>query len=502
MLTKIILGACLLAVALESSSTPNGAPMFGGRIKHVIVLMFENRSFDHVLGFLRAQRKDIDGCLPSLGINCSNPMDPSSPNDNRVYVGNQARYIQPGDPNHTIYETTVQLYGVAHVGKWPPPMDGFIYSYAPYDTLANGTDRGKIIMQCFDNNSLPIINTLANEFAVIDRWYSDVPGPTIPNRLYAWMASSKGLGDDTESRVIEGFSGTNVFQMLDETYANSGSDAWRVYFQQVPSPITLDYTRTRPKQFRLIENFFMDVKSGNLPLFSWLDPGYIDLPDFPATDEHPDHDVSRGDALLKDVYESLRVSSLWNESLLVILYDEHGGFFDHVPPPYAVSPDGILANDVTPPFNFSRYGLRVPAVFVSPYIQKGFVAARPDPKNSSQYSHSSLPHTLRTQFAPNFPPFNARENISLTFENILTLTTPRTDCPIILPEVPGDPNPLYPFPRGLQPITDFQLDLTHSIAPLCGAPPYVVFQHTQNQATLGGFARDCAKFFARYGRRN
>ncbi|ETO10839.1 hypothetical protein RFI_26538, partial [Reticulomyxa filosa] len=293
--------------------------------------------------------------------------------------------------------------------------------------------------------------------------------------------------------------------MLDEsiTFTN---ETWRVYYQQVPSPIFVEYTRDHPKKFKQMEDFFQDLNKGDLPLFSWLDPAYVDLIDFPASDQvcryaifslslyvymytynarylcsdlficfcvcvekHPDHDVTNGEKLMKRVYESLRQSPVWEDTLLLIFYDEHGGFFDHVPPPWAVSPDGRVATDVSPPFNFTRYGIRIPAIAVSPYVKKGTVANRPDPSATSQYSHSSLPHTIRAQFAPDYPPFTNRDDIALTFEDILNLDYPRTDCPTQLPDVPpGYERRSSSLPRqGLQPVNDFQLNLAHSIAPFC-----------------------------------
>ncbi|ETO31587.1 phosphoesterase family protein [Reticulomyxa filosa] len=507
---------------------------------------------DHMLGYLRANRSEIDGCLPSLGSNCSNPVNPQYPNEDLIFVDSNAVYVQPGDPDHSIPGTTTQLFGLGSDDVWPPPMNGFVYDYAFKDTKVN--DNGTIIMQCFDPSAVPIITTLANEFGVYDRWYCDVPGPTDPNRLYAWMATSSGLGDNTADRLIAGCVGPNVFQvnfcfvckkkkgdftplfgcifpilcctyelnekMLDETISFT-NNTWRVYYEQAPSPIYVEYTRKFPRKFRQMETFFVDLNSGDLPLFSWLDPAYFALTDFPASDEHPDHDVTNGEKLMKRVYESLRQSPVWEDSLLLIFYDEHGGFFDHgfflfflkkctfscvhfiplffslrsVPPPLAVSPDGRVAEDVYPPFNFTRYGIRVPAVLVSPYIQKGSVGDRPDPGSLSQYSHSSLPHTIREQFSPDYPPYNDREDIALTFEQMLNLEYPRDDCPTKLPDVPTGQSPFLYDPKQ-QPVNSFQFNLANAIAPLCGASQQDVTNHGQNQDMLGRFVIDCAQYFA------
>jgi len=246
-----------------------------------------------------------------------------------------------------------------------------------------------------------------------------------------------------------------------------------------------------------METFFYDLQSGDLPVFSWLDPAYFDREKFPASDQHPDHDVTEGEKLMKRVYEAVRQSPIWEDTLLLIFYDEHGGFFDHVPPPVAVSPDGRVATDVDPPFNFTRYGIRIPAVLVSPYIAKGSVSNRPDPGSLSQYSHSSLPHTMREQFSPSYPPYNNREAISLTFEGMVNLDYPREDCPTKLPDVPSSLGAWskMKFKRGAQPVNEFQLNLAYSLAPLCDASSQTVDEHSKNQEMLGKFAMECTKIF-------
>ncbi|ETO26375.1 phosphoesterase family protein [Reticulomyxa filosa] len=250
--------------------------------------------------------------------------------------------------------------------------------------------------------------------------------------------------------------------------------------------------------------------------------------------KHPDHDVTHGEKFLKRLYESLRQSPVWEDTLLLIFFDEHGGFFDHgkfsfflfflsicnllmrrkknkikcvnaflciVPPPLAVSPDGRAATDVTPPFNFTRYGLRIPAVLVSPYIEKGSISDRPDPESLSQYSHSSFVHTLREQFTPSYPPLTKRDEISLTFEQILSLDYPRQDCPTQLPDVPSNEQDLLALglkeaAYGAMPVNGFQISLASAIAPLCGASYNDVMAHSKNQDTMGRFVMDCSNYFA------
>ncbi|CAO2142210.1 unnamed protein product [Urochloa humidicola] len=182
-------------------------------------------------------------------------------------------------------------------------------------------------------------------------------------------------------------------------------------------------------------DFKRHCKEGKLPNYVVIEQRYLDLKLFPRNDDHPSHDVANGQRLVKEVYEALRSSPQWNEILFVITYDEHGGFFDHVPTPIegVPSPDGIVS---AAPINFAfdRLGVRVPAMFISPWIERGTVIHRPlGPEPTSQYEHSSIPATVKKIF--NLNEFlTKRDAWAGTFESVLTRTTPRTDCPETLPE--------------------------------------------------------------------
>jgi phospholipase C len=177
-----------------------------------------------------------------------------------------------------------------------------------------------------------------------------------------------------------------------------------------------------------------------------MDPSYFTVPGIiNATDQHPSHDVLDGERLMKTVYEALRASPLWNETVLLITYDEHGGFADFsVPPIQGVpNPDGIPCRDCGIPFNFDRLGVRIPYLAISPWIAKGTVIHAPPanvkPASSSQMELSSIPATIHKFF--NTKSFlNARDAWAVPlhwmWENS-TVTSPRTDCPMTLPPVPA-----------------------------------------------------------------
>eukprot|EP01084_Bolivina_argentea_P130756 230841_1 len=381
----LILSAMLIATSATSTRTDEGLPpMFGGRIKHVIAIMLENRSFDHMLGYQHATRSNVNGCIPSMGLNCSNPFDPNDKDSPIVYVGDNAIHIQPGDPDHSVAGTSFQVYnkyGDNAENYYPPPMKGFVRSYAKRDKTQMA-DNGAFIMQCFNPSTLPILHTLAEEFGLIDHWFADVPGSTDPNRIFAMMGTSQGMAYNFRPKLEEGFIGPNIFKMIDDfapdDLPNTPPQKWRSYFQDGPTSGFLDYARRHAEHGRPLELLFHDLRNGSLPIFSWVDPAYFDIDEIlRATDQHPDHDVTLGEKLIKEIYEALRVSDRWMDTLLLIYYDEHGGFFDHVPPPPCPNPDGINATDISPPFAFDRLGVRVPAVLVSPWVKKGTIGKAP-----------------------------------------------------------------------------------------------------------------------------
>jgi len=183
-----------------------------------------------------------------------------------------------------------------------------------------------------------------------------------------------------------------------------------------------------------LDEFFSHVEKGDLPSFSLLQPRMTSLHG-PPTWQHPDSSVKEGERLLKKIYENLRNSSFWENLAFIITYDEHGGFFDHVTPPQTgvPSPDNISARNG---FNFERLGIRIPTVVISPYIPKNTVVHEPKgPTSTSQFDATSTMATVNKIFGiPGH--LTSRDPWAGTFENIFSLDSPRTDCPMVLPDVP------------------------------------------------------------------
>ncbi|CAN1121141.1 Non-specific phospholipase C6 [Linum perenne] len=243
-------------------------------------------------------------------------------------------------------------------------MSGFVEQ-----ALSLSPNFFKDVMKGFSSDSLPIYSTLVNEFAVFDRWFSSIPGPTQPNRLFVYSATSQGSTSHVAKQLGLGYPQKTIFDSLHDEGKSFG-----VYFQNIPT--TLFFRNLR--KLKYISNFHefdlrfqRDAREGKLPNLAVIEPRYFSIPGFLGNGDHPSHDVADGQKLVKQVYESLRKSPQWNETMLVITYDEHGGFFDHVQTPFegVPNPDG---NTGPSPFffNFDRLGVRVPTIMVSPWINK------------------------------------------------------------------------------------------------------------------------------------
>jgi phospholipase C len=275
-------------------------------------------------------------------------------------------------------------------------------------------------MKCFDPARLPALTTLANEFVLCDRWFASLPAQTWPNRFFVHAATSGGFADNQ----FREYRFDTVYDRLDD----AGYD-WSIYFHDFPHAYTIASLRqpTSALHFKFAKQFFLDLKHGRLPAYSFIEPRYFDFLRWKANDSHPPHDVRLGEHLIADIYESLRRSSAWESALFIVLCDEHGGLFDHVPPPAAVNPDGKLS--ASPPFAFDRLGVRVPAVIISPWVQKGSV-------DSTVFDHTSVIATLRELFAIGGP-LTRRDDVANTFTHLLQEVA-RADAPATLAR-PAEP---------------------------------------------------------------
>ncbi|KAL0318885.1 UNVERIFIED_CONTAM: Non-specific phospholipase C6 [Sesamum angustifolium] len=395
-------------------------------IKTVVVLVLENRSFDHMLGWMK---KSVNPSINGVtGEECNSV---SAKGDSKIVAeticfSDDAEYVDP-DPGHSFEDVEKQVFGSSSF----PSMSGFVEQ-----ALTMSKNLSQTVMKGFRPENVPIYAALVSEFAVFDRWFCSIPGPTQPNRLFVYSATSHGSTSHVMRQLATGYPQHTIFDSLHENGLDFG-----IYFQNIPTTLFYRNLRKLKYIFKFHQydlKFKKDARDGKLPSLTVIEPRYFDIKGLPANDDHPSHDVANGQKLVKEVYETLRASPQWNETLLVITYDEHGGFYDHVQTPYVnvPNPDG---NTGPAPyfFKFDRLGVRVPTIMVSPWIKKGTVISRPKgPSPSSEYEHSSIPATIKKMFNLSSHFLTHRDAWAGTFEHVVSqLTSPRTDCPEVLPEV-------------------------------------------------------------------
>ncbi|KAM3354787.1 hypothetical protein ACQJBY_025497 [Aegilops geniculata] len=418
--------ASAMALLLVLASSDAFADAFAGPIKTVVVVVMENRSFDHMLGWMKRLNPAIDG-VTGAEWNPANASDPSA--GPRVYFGDGAQFVDP-DPGHSYQEIRQQIFG-SDDASGPPRMNGFVQQARSI----GGGNMTEAVMNGFAPDSVAVYRELVAQFAVCDRWFASVPSSTQPNRLFVHSGTSGGATSNNPELLARGYPQRTIFDNVHDAGLSFG-----VYFQDVPA--VLFYRNLRKLKYILnfhpFHNAFRDhAQRGSLPNYAVIEQHYMDSKDHPANDDHPSHDVYQGQMFVKEIYETLRASPQWNETLMVLTYDEHGGFFDHVPTPVegVPSPDDIVG---PPPYNFTfnRLGVRVPAILISPWIEKGTVMHGPNgsPTPTSQFEHSSIPATVKKLF--NLPQdfLTKRDAWAGTFEGVVqTRTEPRTDCPEQLP---------------------------------------------------------------------
>jgi phospholipase C len=394
-------------------------------LKHVVVLMMENRSFDHMLGALKAVDSRINGLTGSES-NLDTTNEPAK-------VSPQAQFqsqLDP-DPDHHFPAVHKQLYFGTPGPPAAPSMNGFVQSYFDQQRDVNHSRK---IMFYFPNGKLPVLQTLARSYAVFNGWFASIPGPTICNRAFAHYGTSFGQVS------MDMFEVKVPFVSIYERLLAAGRTTKLYYYDTASSTMeVVNLLKNQPQIFGTYKQFLSDCNAGLLPDYSFIEPNYTDHPgdgggEELASDQHPDHDVQAGEVFIASIYNAIRQNAdLWKSTALLIVYDEHGGIYDHVAPP-SCTPDGFHANPADTggiPFDFDRLGVRVPAILISPWIAKATVVTGPeDAANGRAFEHASIPATVTSQFIGPFDNRSPREKTANTFLDLLTDTMrPDSDCP-------------------------------------------------------------------------
>jgi phospholipase C len=357
---------------------PNDAPF-----DVVVAVMMENRSFDHMLGWLPG----ADGKQAGLSFT-----DVNGARHATHALAPDFQGCRSHDPRHDWPSVQQQF----NHGK----CDGWLKTAPAGDTFPIGYYTGA---------DLPVTAALARGHTTLDRYFCSVMGPTGPNRLYAWSATTDA-GTFGFPGILSG-KGTRPsnLQLAIWDRLRAGGVRHGYYAGQEPNSYQYN-SRKYDAITHTHEQFYADAAAGTLPNVTWLDP---DLPTYDevagiAYDDHPFGDVRQGDVFLAKVYRALAASPQWDRMVIVLTFDEHGGFFDHVAPP-VVADDTVLPGPGPHP-DFKRLGFRVPCIVMGP-----FAPARV--AHDGPFEHCSVLRMIEWRW--NLPPMRARDRHARNLAEVL-----------------------------------------------------------------------------------
>lgn len=432
-------------------------------IKHIVYLMLENRSLDQVLGWLyeNINPKHVlpAGSSPVYnGLNTGNYYNTDA--QGKIHyvqkISNSSQNQIPSvDPHEEYQHVNFQLYNTQSnpLPNSPAKMMGFYQDYADKNPDTNQ------IMQCYAPWGLPYLNGLAMAFAVSDAYYSSIPTQTNCNRGFAGSGNSIGTLQGQSTGMVNNhwgpdmwhpwdpveFYGPTMWNVLSDNGFASKKD-WMIFYSQLwPGHEVGDYCYTKDlfwpsiskySNFAQIDQFYDMARVGTLPAFSYLEPAWfeeIDGVGWNGTDYHPPDNLAYGELFLVKLFNALQRSPCWENTLFIVNFDEHGGTYDHQPPawgalpPWAYPADGTSKPDQTEyNFQFDRFGVRVPLILISPYINQGTVFRS---NKSIPFDHCSVIATILQHFQiPKHKwQLGSRVANAPTFDFVLNRIVPRSD---------------------------------------------------------------------------
>ena len=374
----VALGGSALAAGTRSAAARFAADDFGSMLDHpvkespidtVVVVMMENRSFDHYFGWLADDQRYVERGKKRYG--------------KRFRVDGKQQQAFPA-PDGTSVPTAPLLTNVGEANPYrgcghPDPGHQWTQGRAQRDGgfLAPGSGNDPFALAYYGGDAMPFTSQLAREFTVFDRWHASILGPTYPNRAYLHSGQSGTYKANTLPFATGGYDWPTIWERLAAAGVSAG-----YYYTDLP---VLALWGGRLDNFqRPIDQYFADAQQGTLPKVTFIDPAFLSGN---RTDDHPHADIRAGQRFMRDVFTAFARSKHWRRGAFVLVYDEWGGFYDHVRPP--VLPDDRANPDDME--NFAQAGFRVPAVIASPYARRGYV-------DHTLYDHTSVLRFLEWRF--------------------------------------------------------------------------------------------------------
>jgi phospholipase C len=406
-------------------------------IKHVIVLMSENHSFDQMLGCMKEVYPQLEG------------VDPKALSTNPDYP-NAANLIAQAETNETSIAIDPMHENVNVLQQINSNCSGFVEDFARSYPTSTPAERA-LIMGYYPRGCLAVLHNLAESFMICDHWFSSMPGPTWQNRFFVHSGTSMGhvkMPNGVFDKNWHVYDQTTVYDLLSKSKI-----PWKIYHDGPPQSLVMLHQLEHALNYHDMSAFYTDVQGpeADFPAYVFIEPAYSGSH---QNDQHPPTDLMRGELLLAEVYNAIRKNSaLWNSTLFIYLYDEHGGFYDHMVPPAAVAPD-----DNTDEYAFNQYGVRVPALLISPWVKKGVL--------STVFDHTSILKYLSDKWglgAWGLDALGKRTAAAATFaSSLLELDEARTDTPEAIQDrlvgpatVTADPDSLNEHQKALVSFSHF-----------------------------------------------
>jgi phospholipase C len=409
------------------------ADAFMPQVKNIVFLMLENRALDNLLGWLytptsiwrcpsrplnvypKGSSTAYDGLTAGMYANpdSNGTAVPIIPVSDQVWSSGYAvpyrdpyealragKDQDPRDPDDNWKGVMNQFFGNQNIitglpskGDGQPAMKGFLQDYCSFD---DGSWKGHDILWTYTPFQANVMNSIALKYAVSDRWFCSVPSETNPNRAYSICGTSQGRESNQHWNSEEQFALPTIFNAI------GPQKSWGIYFTDkwVGRRSYTDYTfeniaKAPNGEIDNISTFFSRARDGTLRAFTYLEPTWTSLWS-DGNDYHPNAHIAPGEFFLHSVYDAVRNGPQWSNTLFIVIFDEHGGTYDHVPPPWgAQNPDGL--NGVENGFKFDLFGARVPSILVSPFVPQSMVFRAPEEdieKGKYPFDHTSFTKTL------------------------------------------------------------------------------------------------------------